>query len=114
MRFERGGRLSNKVEIHLRSTDVSAYGEHSEAFTLTATRWASVEPVSAREYSDSIGENIETNTRFRFRYDSVIAALTSADRLKFGGNIYDIKSIINVNSRNKDILITAVLNERQR
>lgn len=114
MRTTSGKRLNKRVQLWIRDTTISDYGEHSESFNVTATRWASVEVVSGREFAANVGDTSEQQVRFRFRYDSVTAALTTADRLKFDSKIYDIKSVIDFDLRNKDVVITAVQNDRQR
>lgn len=109
----RAGKLNARVELWLRSTDVSALGEHSESYDVSALRYASIEPLSGREYFAAVGAESTISTRIRMRYDSVTAALTTADRLKSNGVLYDIKSIINPDNGRRELLFMCETNDRQ-
>lgn len=105
--------MRQRVELWIRSTDVSSFGEHSESFDVTATRWASVEPLSGKEFYAKVGETSEMTTIFRLRYDSVTAAMTTYDRFKYNGKQYDIKSVTNTDERSRELIFVAVENDRQ-
>ena len=109
----RAGKLSQRVEIWIRSTAVSDLGEHSESFDVSAIRYASIEPLQGREYFSAVGVESNISTRIRLRYDSITAALTTTDRLKSNGILYNIKSIINPDGRSREVVLMCETNDRE-
>jgi len=99
------GKLRHRITFQQRTTTQNSYGELTETWADYATRWASVEPLKGREYFSAKQTQAEVDVRFRCRY---LSGLNTADfRIKYGSRIYDIVSIINVDERNKELIIMA-------
>ena len=113
MRFTAGARLNAKVELWFRSTTVSSLGEHSESYDVTGLRYASIEPLTGREYFSAVGVESSVSVRIRMRYDSLSAALRTTDRLKANGMLYNIKSIIDVDNARRELMFMCETNDRE-
>lgn len=82
----------------------NTYGERPQTWADIATRRGIVQPINGREYFSASGERAEVSTRFRFRFDSTLATVRPSDRIQCSGRNYDIKSIINVDERNRELI----------
>jgi len=80
-------------------------GEEEPGWTNVTTRWASIEPISGREYFAAQQVNAEVTHRIRMRY---LAGMESTMRLLYGTRVYEIKAIMNAKERNQvlEILCT--------
>lgn len=99
------GRLDKIVQIarQVETTDASA--ERMSTTSTFATRWACIEPMSGREYKAAIGTNSKVITQIRLRYDAVTATITPGHLVFFGSVVYDVESIINTRSQNRELLL---------
>lgn len=99
------GKLRHRValqELRAGSPDVSGSGMPDESWTTVATLDASAEPLSGRELFAAQEHHSEVTTRFRIRYRS---GVTAKMRLSFSGRLYDIRYVINVEERNREMLL---------
>lgn len=71
-----------------------------ETWADIATIWSSIEPVRGREYFQAASVNAENTIRFRIRYRQ---GIRPSMRLIYSGRIFDIKSVIDVNERHREI-----------
>lgn len=62
--------------------------------------FAAVEPLSGREYHEARSRNSEVDTRIRIRYRSGIAAKM---RVLWGSRTFDIKAVLNLEERNREL-----------
>jgi SPP1 family predicted phage head-tail adaptor len=100
------GKLRHRVEIQEFTTVIDDDGYPTENWGTIATVWASVEPVSGKEYWAAAAVQAETTVKVTMRYRD---GITTAHRLRFGGRVYDIKAVINVEERNRvlELMCTA-------
>ena len=101
----RAGPLRNRIIIEKTTESQSSSGEVDNTWSTFATVWASIEPLNVKEYFDSQQVNAEENTRFRIRY---LLGVTTKMRISWNSRIYDIRSIININEINKEMVLMAV------
>lgn len=96
------GKLRHRITIQQRSTTQDVYGEPTDTWTTFATVWASVEPIIGREFFASEQVQAEVTTKIRIRnLDGILPKM----RVSFGSKIYDIKAIMNIEERNREILL---------
>ena len=92
------GKLRHQIIIQQQSSTQDAHGQLVETWTTFATLRASVEPLRGKEYFSTEQEHAEVDTRIRIRYS---AGILPKMRVLFGSKLYDIKSVINVEERNR-------------
>lgn len=96
------GALDQRVTLQRLQTGSDELGQpYSTWLTLGAT-WASVEPLTGREYFAAGGAQSEVTTKVRMRYRP---GITSADRLIHEGKQYGIESVIDVKSANRELVL---------
>ena len=76
----RAGQLRHRVEIQSASQSRGSTGEVLTSYSTIATVWASVEPVSGREYFEALAGRAEGAVLVRMRY---YAGLTTTHRLRW-------------------------------
>jgi SPP1 family predicted phage head-tail adaptor len=69
----------------------------------SATRSATVQPISSRELIEAGQVRGELTHRVWLRYDSDTSEIAPHDRLKFGSRILEVISVINTEERNEQI-----------
>lgn len=96
------GRLDQRVTIERVTLVQSDTGSISEEWAPVATVWAAVEPLNGREFFAASTTLAEVTTRIRLRYRP---ALSVVDRLDHEGMLYDITSIINPRSGDRELVL---------
>ncbi len=96
------GRLDQRVAIERVTYTQDEIGGMLEAWAPLATVWAAVEPLNGREFFAASTTLSETTTRIRVRYRP---DLTVLDRINHGGVLYDITSIINPRSGDRELVL---------
>ena len=79
-------------------------GEITETWTDFVSVFAKVEPLVGREYFAAAAVQAEDSVKFTMRYRG---DLTTAMRIVFDGKQFDISSIQNIRSANRETLIYA-------
>lgn len=95
--------MREKITFKSRSATQNSYGEEN-AWTTVTTVWGSVEPLLGREYFSAEMVSSQVEIKFRCWY---FAGLTNTMRVTYAGSEYDILSVINVKSQNREWLIYA-------
>lgn len=110
----RSGKLNKRVELWFRDTTKNAFGEHSESFDVTAIRWASIEPLSSKEFLSAIGQESRISVKIRLRYDNVTSTLKSDDQIKHDGVLYNIDADpINTYQKNRELVFMCSIHDRK-
>jgi SPP1 family predicted phage head-tail adaptor len=101
------GKLRHRVAIDIATETKGASGQMKMTWTLTATAWAAIEPMrgSERVYADA--ETAEMDTVITMRYLPQFDAVSTKWRIRHRNVIYDIKSVANVNMRDREIEVLA-------
>lgn len=99
------GRLRHTVTILQRSATRSPTGDEVVTWPTFATRRASVEPLTGKEYFAARQEIAEVNYRVRLRYDSTVAGVLPSWRISYDGRTFDIQSLINYRERNRELIL---------
>lgn len=103
----RAGRLRHRIHIQRATITANDYGEPAQAWATIATVWAGVEPLRGREYFAASQVQGAAEVRIIIRYGPQVASLNIADRVLHGSTVYDINSVQNIDSRNKELHIMA-------
>lgn len=85
------GKLRHRVRIERQATVLDSFGQQSTGWTLVATVWAAVEPLSAREFAAASQAQSELSARITIRYR---ADLLASDRIVFRGKTYNIAGVL--------------------
>jgi SPP1 family predicted phage head-tail adaptor len=102
----RAGRLRHRVAVQRATDGTDAYGDATPTWTTLATVWASVEPLTGREYFSAAHLQAEVTTRIVLRpIDGV--TLTPKDRVLYGARSFDILQVSDVGERGRELQIMA-------
>ena len=100
----RVGPLRHRATIQSYAKTRDAYGAEVETWSDFADVWASIEPLIGREYMAAKQLTADVSHKIRIRY---IEGLSPTMRVVFGTRTFEIVSIINVQERNKELVIMA-------
>ncbi len=101
----RAGSLRHKITIEQVTEARTGSGAVTETWETVVTLRAEKNPLSGREYFDSLQVQEANQVRFKTRY---YPGLNTKMRLVHNGVNYDIHSIINPQERNKELLFLGV------
>jgi len=97
------GKLNRRIAIErLEGTRDPDYGSMIEAWIPTYSVWASIEPLTGREYVAAMMARAEGTVRVRIRY---LPGITSAMRVTYQGRIFTIQSVINPSEANRELVL---------
>lgn len=96
-------RPRERVTFQRRSIRRNDFGEDIDAWSDIASTWASVEPLSAREFFLALQSQSDITLRVRCRYSATLAAVTTKDRIAHGARRYDIRSVIDPGNRHREL-----------
>ena len=99
------GRLRFRITIQQPADTIGSAGEIDQAWTTYAVRWASIMPLSGKEFYASKQLNAETTHKITIRYTS---GVTTKMRVSYDSRIFAIESIINFGERNKEMQLMCV------
>lgn len=98
----RAGDLRNRIELQGKTVATSSRGAEVIAWTCLAVLWASVEPMTGREFMEQKQEQGEINLRIRIRYRP---DTKPAMRVKWGDRVFDIQSVTNTGERQRETVL---------
>lgn len=98
----RAGRLRHRVVVERATDGTDAYGDQVPTWVELATVWASVEPLSGREYLAAAHIQADVSTRIVLRGIPGVT-LTPKDRIRYGSRLFDIKQIVDRDSENVEL-----------
>lgn len=103
----RAGTLRTRVEFQRPVTAADAVGQRLPTWETVVKRRGSL---VQRTGSESEGIAVQSTTRWelRVRYETALADMSTKWRVLSGGRTYDIDSVINQNSRNRELLIILI------
>jgi SPP1 family predicted phage head-tail adaptor len=93
-------RRDKLVTLQRRGTTQDTAGQVVETWTKIETVWATIGPITGREYFNASGERAEVTHRLSIWWGPSVAP---RDRVIYGSRIFDIKSVINVKEMNRDL-----------
>lgn len=96
----RAGHLRHRIVIQQSIITRDSYGQPVASWVSVATVWAAIEPLSGRELIAAQAVQSEITTRISLRY---LPGITSAMRVVHGTRIYNIKTLLNLDERNREL-----------
>jgi len=94
------GKLRHRVKIQAYTAGRDSFGAEEHVWMDVATVWASVTPVSGKEYFASAQTNTEVSTKITMRYKS---GITPKMRVVLGARIFEIISALNFEERSVEL-----------
>lgn len=91
------GNLRHRITLQKPVVIKDSIGQELEEWQDVATVWASVEPLSGKEYFNVKQTNSEVSTKITIRY---LESITPFMRVFFQKHTYNILSVINFEERN--------------
>lgn len=100
------GELRHRVTLQTAATAADAGGGGSVTWSNTATVWAMVEPLSAREqfHADQLRSPISHRIIMRYRSDVTV---TAAMRISFSSRLFNIRGVRKLDEINQWIEVMA-------
>lgn len=92
----RAGKLDRTISIERKAETVSPTGAVVSAWLNIATVRAEIVTQSASEFLTGFGEAENGTIVFRVRY---LAGITTADRVSYAGQVYDLKEVTEIGRR---------------
>lgn len=96
------GSLRHKVTLQKKVVTEDELKQQTETWTDIATVWASVEPLSGREYFTAKQVNADISVKITMRYRKDV---TPEMRVAFNETVYEILSVIDPEERNISLIL---------
>lgn len=92
----RVGKLTERVDLQIRSSEKDAAGEQLNSWVSVGLRRAEIVHLSGNEFLTAKGAGSEVTTKINLRYDPVTQQAAPSLRIvdQRNGDIYDIQSVI--------------------
>ncbi len=103
----RAGKLKTKILIEQVTETANEYGEPIKTWSTFATAWAEIRPLIGREYYTAKQIDAEISAEICIRY---IPGITPKMRINNNGQLFNIKSVINPQNANKEIVLKVTEN----
>lgn len=101
MRSPPAGKLNKRIRIVKQvSTGTNSFGEQISESDDKLRRWASIEPLNAREAILAASNGLEVTHKVILRYTPLLSA---ADQIEFQGRTFDISSMMNIEEANVEL-----------
>jgi len=96
------GELRNRITLQEYTISKDSFGAETETWSDVAQVWASIEPLSGREYFAAQQINAQISTKVTIRYR---AGIKPTMRVLFGNRVYGILSVINTGEKNRELIL---------
>lgn len=98
----RSGRLRHRLVLQSKVHTQDAYGDAVVSWSIEATVWGAIEPLSGKEYFSQQQVQAEAKVRIVIRHYS---GIDTTWRVSHGGLYYDIEDVLNHDTRNRMITL---------
>lgn len=99
----RTGRLRHYVEIQAPEVVTDELGYQEVIWITAGHTWAAVEPLRGKEYWAAASLQAESTIKVTMRPPGI--EITPSNRLVFNGRILGIESVVNVEERNRELVL---------
>jgi SPP1 family predicted phage head-tail adaptor len=99
----RAGELRHKVELQRADETQDEFGAASIEWQFLAYRWASIVPLTGREYMLAKQANAEITHAVTIR---TFAGLTPKDRVVYGTRVFSIISVADFEERRREMVLS--------
>jgi SPP1 family predicted phage head-tail adaptor len=87
----KSGPLQKKVTFERRSSKLTSFGEAKDVWRPIAETWASIEPLSGREFFAALQTQSDVSVRIVCRYTQAVSTVKAQDRIVHKNTVYDIR-----------------------
>lgn len=101
----RAARQRHLVEFQRATETANAFGEPVQTWATISSDWCAVEPLKGNEKFEAMQVQTDIDTRIVARWHKKLATLNTKDRMVFDGTIFDIKEVLNIDYRNRELHI---------
>jgi SPP1 family predicted phage head-tail adaptor len=98
----RAGLMRHRITIEAPTETQGPDGSFVRTWNAFLSAWASIEPLTGREYFAAQREQADVSHRIRMRY---MDGITHKMRVSIGSRIFEIESVINVGERNCELIL---------
>ena len=95
-------KLNKKITIQQIGTAKDSFGQMVETWVDVQTVYASIEPLTGKEFFAAKQIHSELTTTIKIRY---LAGVDTSKRVKYGDRIFDILAIIDPNERHVELYL---------
>jgi len=99
------GQFRHRVSVQQLAGGQDETGQEEAGWAEIAQRWASIEPLSGREFFQGKQLEAEVTVRIRMRY---LRGLTPKMRVVYGARAFDVQHVINVEERNRELELLCI------
>jgi SPP1 family predicted phage head-tail adaptor len=96
------GKLRHRIVIQEKSVTRDEYNAEVITWTEVDTVWASVEPLSGREFLEGRLVEATVSHRITIRY---LSGITPEMRVLWGSRVFDVEAILNIEERDKMMVL---------
>jgi SPP1 family predicted phage head-tail adaptor len=97
--------LDKLIRIERRGQAQDTAGEVKDTWLDSGDAWASIRPVSGREYFNASGKRAEVSHEIILRYGATVAP---RDRILYRKRIFDVVSVFNVDERDRYLKLMSI------
>lgn len=101
----RAGRLRHKARFERAIQTTNDFGEPVLSYELLSEDYVAIEPLKGNEKFAALQVQTDIDTRIIARWHKKIKDLNTKDRMVFDTIIYDIKEVLNIDQRNRELHI---------
>ena len=102
----RTGKLRHRVEVQRYATSYDPEGEPIQEWQLLAKAWAAIEPLKGEEYLAAMSTQARVSHKVTMR--PLAATISPADRIIYNGRILEIESVLNLEERDRELVLMCV------
>lgn len=95
------GKFRNRIDILKHKKKQDDYGELIDTWDVHKTVWASKQPILGNEFFTALTTNTKVDVKFNTRY---IKNIDNSMRIKHNSEVYDIESVIDIESLHNELL----------
>lgn len=100
----RSGNLKHKIDFETSAPTQDDFGGVVDGFSVFGQAYASITPISGKEYFSSKQTNAEVSHKIECRF---ISGITPSMRIAYRARVFSIESVINIREENKTLQIMA-------
>lgn len=105
----RSGDLRKRVTFQVRGTVSDTFGQQSTVWTDLFTTWANIQALSARELyaAQAVQSEVTHAITVRYRAELALPKAVAAMRVLYGPRVFNVSGAVNVDERNREIVLQA-------
>lgn len=105
----RSGDLRKRVTFQVRGNVTDTYGQQTTIWTDLFSAWAAIEGLSARELfaAQAVQSEVTHSIVVRYRQELALPRAAASMRVLYGARVFNVSGAINVDERNREVVLRA-------